>query len=94
MTDFPIIHCTIGSSRQEVVIEGLPFPTKSHSTPATTRLMNMMRVVDAVLVTTLAATFCAGGMVGMGRGVGVVGGGAMHALPSSFIRVPSWQTHS
>ncbi len=49
----------------------------------------MMMVVEAVLVTTFATTFCAGGSVGIGLGVGLVGGGATHALPSSFIRVPS-----
>ena len=30
----------------------------------------------------------------MGLGVGVVGGGSMHALLSSFIFVPSWHWHS
>lgn len=48
-----------------------------------------MMTVDAVLVTTVATTFCAGGRVGIGLGVGVVGGGAMQALLSSFIIVPN-----
>ncbi len=57
-------------------------------------LRKTMMTVEAVLVTTVATTFCAGGSVGFGLGVGVVGGGTMHADLSSFILVPSWQTHS
>ena len=33
-------------------------------------------------------------MVGIGLGVGVVGGGAMHALSSSFMMVPNWHSHT
>ena len=39
------------------------------------------RRVDAVLVTAVVAVLTAGASVGMGRGVGVVGGGIMHFSP-------------
>jgi hypothetical protein len=35
----------------------------------------------------------AGFMVGMGRGVGVVGGGSTHVMPSAAKIFPIWQTH-
>ena len=35
----------------------------------------------------------AGCMVGMGRGVGVVGGRSTHVTPSAAKILPIWQTH-
>ena len=39
--------------------------------------------VDAVFVTAVVAVLTAGASVGMGRGVGVVGGGIMHFSPEA-----------
>ena len=43
--------------------------------------------VDAVLVTAVVAVLTAGASVGMGRGVGVVGGGMMHFSPEEAAKV-------
>ena len=43
----------------------------------------MTRSVEAVLVTAVVAVLTAGAKVGIGRGVGVVGGGIMHFSPEA-----------
>ena len=43
----------------------------------------MTRSVEAVLVTAVVAVLTAGASVGIGRGVGVVGGGIMHFSPEA-----------
>jgi len=49
---------------------------------------NMMIRVDADFDIPVVTDLIAGAMVGIGRGVGVVGGGTIHALLSAFITVP------
>ena len=49
--------------------------------------------VDADFAIPVVTVLTAGAMVGMGRGVGVVGGGTIQALLSAFITVPIWQIH-
>ena len=52
------------------------------------RLRNRMIRVDADFDIPDVTDFTAGAMVGIGRGVGVVGGGTIHELLSAFITVP------
>ena len=54
----------------------------------------MMMRVEAPLLRPPVTLFTSAAMVGMGRGVGVVGGGTMQLLLSAFITVPIWHSHS
>merc|ERR1719234_2118990 len=57
-------------------------------------LRNMMMRVDAVLVRAVIPDSILLSIVGIGRGVGVVGGGTMQELLSAFITIPIWQRQS
>ena len=50
---------------------------------------NIIMRVEAPLEMADVAAFVTVGSVGIGRGVGVVGGGTMHELLSAFMMVPS-----
>jgi len=49
---------------------------------------NIMIMVDADFDIPAVTVFTAGAIVGIGRGVGVVGGGTIHELLSDFMTVP------
>ena len=80
------------SSHMWITLLGVQIQKQRNSSRVTERKAMMM--VLAPLLRLPVTAFTAAGMVGTGRGVGVVGGGTIQLLLSAFITVPIWQMHS